>query len=245
MLQPRLIEFGELDSTNRYACAHLAELQHGDVIRADLQTGGRGRLNRSWVSHVPGNLCLSLVLKPDPATVALLPVANLSQLLAVCICRALDTYAVSATVKWPNDIQIDGRKLAGILAETVTRGSEFQGLVLGLGMNLNLDDATLATIDQPATSLSLHLGASVSAPAVGDAVLREFFGQYDAFMHSGFQLIREEFLSRCPFLGNPIKVRRANEVLHGRAMDVNADGALVLVDGDGQAHVIDIAEMFV
>lgn len=244
MPAPRLIEFAELDSTNRYACAHLADLQHGDVIRADLQTGGRGRLNRSWISHLPGNLCLSLVLKPDPADVARLPLANLSQLLALATCRALDTFEVSASVKWPNDIQLDGRKLAGILAETVTKGRNFQGLVLGLGMNLNLDAATLATIDQPATSLNLHRATPVSAQTVSSAVLQEFFGQYDAFMRSGFGLIRDEFLRRCQFLGEPIKVRRANEILHGRAMDVNLDGALTMVDRDGQDHIIDIAEMF-
>ena len=123
----RVSEFAELDSTNRYACGRLRELADGDVIQAGIQTAGRGRWERKWISDVPGNLCLSLVLKPvgPPAE---LPLAGLSQLLALSVCRVLETYGVPPALKWPNDIQVAGRKIAGILAETVVEGSEFLGL---------------------------------------------------------------------------------------------------------------------
>ena len=200
---------------------------------------------RSWISHVPNNLCLSLVIKPDAVNVARLPLANLSQLLAVSACRALDACEVTTTLKWPNDIQLGGRKIAGVLAETVTKGSNFVGLVLGIGINVNLEAATLASIDQPATSLAVHLGHSISVSSLRDRLLGEFFGQYEEFIHAGFPLIRQEFISRCRFLGTEIAVRRASDALQGKASDINSDGALVLSEPDGKLHVVDIAEMLI
>jgi BirA family biotin operon repressor/biotin-[acetyl-CoA-carboxylase] ligase len=185
-----------------------------------------------------------LVLKPDTANAGHLPLANLSQLLALATCRAIDTCDVTATVKWPNDIQVDGRKLAGILAETVTQGSHFLGLVLGIGINLNLKAETLALIDQPATSLSLQAGQPVDVRHVCNALLCEFCREYDAFMKTGFTMIREEYLRRCHFLGEQIKVRQGSTVIHGRAVDVNTNGALVLTDKEDQVRVVEIAEMF-
>jgi BirA family transcriptional regulator, biotin operon repressor / biotin---[acetyl-CoA-carboxylase] ligase len=244
MTRYRLIEFTELDSTNRHACAHLAELAHGDVIHASVQTVGRGRMERRWISHVPGNLCLSLVLKPDAARVAELPLANLSQLLALSACRVIDSLGAPATLKWPNDIQVGGRKIAGILAETVVRGSEFLGMVLGIGVNLNLDRAALATIDQPATSLAVELGWPVEVAHFRGALLDEFFARYEEFLRAGFGLVREEFCGRCQFLGRPVEVRSAAGMCRGTALDINPDGALLLRDTSGQTHVVTIGEMF-
>ena len=97
MTRYRVIEFAELDSTNRHACAHLQDFADGDVIQATVQTDGHGRLSRRWISHVPGNLCVSIVLKPVHALPADLPLANLSQLLSLSVCRALDAHNATAT----------------------------------------------------------------------------------------------------------------------------------------------------
>jgi BirA family transcriptional regulator, biotin operon repressor / biotin---[acetyl-CoA-carboxylase] ligase len=241
----RLIEFAELDSTNRYACAQLAELAHGDVIQAAVQTAGRGRMARRWISHLPGNLCLSLVLKPAGAAPAALPLANLSQLLALSVCRALEARGVTATLKWPNDILVGGRKIAGILAETVQRGGEFQGLVLGLGVNLNLDPTVLAQIDQPATALNLEVGHPVDVPAFRDALLADFFAGYEPLLAQGFGAIHAEFVARCPFLGQTVQVRSGNELVRGTARAITPDGALELSGRDGPTRTITIGEMFV
>jgi BirA family biotin operon repressor/biotin-[acetyl-CoA-carboxylase] ligase len=189
----RIIRFAELDSTNRHASANLRELADGDVIQADIQTAGHGRLRRPWISHLPGNLCMTLVLKPTQAAPGALPLANLSQLLALSVCRALAASAVPATLKWPNDVLVGGRKIAGLLAETVVQGAEFVGMVLGVGVNLNLDAAALATIDQPATSLAEWTGSPVAVDDFRDAVLEDFFGRCDGFLTTGFGLIREEY----------------------------------------------------
>ncbi len=138
---------------------------------------------------------------------------------------------------------LGGGKIAGLLAETVTQG-ELVGLVLGLGVNLNLDAATLATIDQPATSLSEWTGAPVDVTAFRDAVLEDFFSRYDEFLATGFEMIRGEYLARCPFIGSQVEIRRGGEILRGVAHGVTTAGALEIVTPDGLLRVVELGEMF-
>jgi BirA family biotin operon repressor/biotin-[acetyl-CoA-carboxylase] ligase len=245
MARYRIIEFAALESTNRHACEHLRELADGDVIQAALQTAGHGRLQRRWISHVPGNLCLSLVLKPRHATPAALPLVNLSQLLALSVCRALDAHGAPATIKWPNDVLVGGRKIAGLLAETVFQGAgELVGMVLGLGVNLNLAKEMLDLIGQPATSLAVVTGTPVVVAVFRDAVLRDFFATCDEFLGRGFGMIRDDYLARCPFLGSAVEIRQGPESLRGVAQGLTADGALELRLADGTLRRVDLGEMF-
>ncbi|MEY3898843.1 MAG: hypothetical protein RLZZ214_4365 [Verrucomicrobiota bacterium] len=244
MARYRVIEFAELDSTNRHACAHLQDLADGDVIQATVQTDGHGRLGRRWISHIPGNLCVSIVLKPVHALPAELPLANLSQLLSLSVCRALDARNATATIKWPNDVLLGGQKIAGLLAETVVRGAgEFMGLVLGLGMNLNLDKKSLAAIDQPATSLAVWTGKPVDVAAFRDVVLETFFDRYDEFLEGGFRSIREEYVALCPFIGQELTIRRGQATIRGRALGLTADGALEVKTPDGAVDAVELGEI--
>lgn len=242
MSRYRVIEFAELDSTNRYACERLRELEDGDVIQAGIQTAGRGRWQRQWISHIPGNLCLSLILKPTGVP-AKLPLARLSQLLALSACQALETYGIQPALKWPNDIQVAGRKIAGILAETVVVGQEFLGLVLGIGVNLNLDAATVATVDQPATALNLELGQPVIVPQFRAALLERFFSKYEAFLGADFPLIQTEYRARCHFLGRTIIVRNPQSRIAGIARDITAAGELELELADGRRQTVSLGEI--
>jgi BirA family biotin operon repressor/biotin-[acetyl-CoA-carboxylase] ligase len=242
MSRYRVIEFAELDSTNRFACGRLRELADGDVIQAGIQTAGRGRWERKWISDVPGNLCLSLVLKPAGSPAAL-PLASLSQLLALSACRVLESYGVEPALKWPNDVQVGGRKIAGILAETVVTGSEFLGLVLGIGVNLNLDATVIATVDQPATALNLELGRYVSVLTFRDALLETFFARYRDFLQAQFPLIRTEYRQRCHFLGRAITVRSPQQWVQGIARDISPTGELELELPDGRQQQVGVGEI--
>lgn len=244
MSRYRIIKFAELDSTNRHACANLRVLKDGDVIQATVQSAGHGRMRRRWISDVSGNLCLSIVLKPCQAAPADLPLPNLSQLLALGVCRVLDAHGTSAYLKWPNDVLVGGQKIAGLLAETVVQGGEFLGLVLGLGVNLNLDAATLATIDQPATSLSVLTGKPVDVAAFRDAVLDDFFEHCDPFLTSGFKMIHTEYLARCPFIGTQVGIRHGDETICGMARGLSMNGALELAAADGAVRIVNLGEMF-
>lgn len=243
MSRYRITEFAELESTNLHALANLHDLSDGDVIQALVQTAGHGRLNRRWISHVRGNLCVSLVLKPAHGAPADLPLASLSQLLSLSVCRTLDAHGAPATLKWPNDVLVGGNKIAGLLAETVTQ-QRFAGLVLGLGVNLNLDPDLIDSIDQPATSLSACTGKPVDVSGFRDAVLDDFFTRYADFLSNGFPMIRSEYLARCPFIGTSIGVLRGEEAIRGRAHGITADGALEILSQEGSLCTVELGEIF-
>lgn len=221
-----ILTLKEVDSTNRYALRNLGTLPDRQVITADKQTDGYGRLGREWVSTVPGNIYMSIVLKPlgqsagrdaAPATepsngnaddyaYEALPLANLTQYMSVVLCRALLEYGVDAEIKWPNDVLVQGRKLAGILAESKFQGSRFTGYVLGSGINLNMTHKDLESIDQPAVSLCVLVGKTVDRSAFLELLLGMFFSGYAPFLEKGFPSIQTEYAARSSYLGKRIVV---------------------------------------
>jgi BirA family transcriptional regulator, biotin operon repressor / biotin---[acetyl-CoA-carboxylase] ligase len=238
----RIYEFAELDSTNRYACSHLRTLADGDIIHAMVQHAGRGRWERKWISDQPGNLCLSLVLKPEGVP-AQLPLAGLAQLLALSTCRVLEAHGQTPMLKWPNDILVNGRKIAGILAESVVQGPKFLGLVLGIGVNLNLKPAALAQIDQPATALNQLVGHAVDVDDFREELLTDFFAHRSHFLRTGFPLIAAEYRRRCPFLGQAITVSNPQEQVSGIARDLTPSGELELELPNGQRRQLAYGEI--
>ena len=240
----QLVEFAELSSTNLYARENLRRLSDRDVIQATIQTAGRGRWQRSWISDVPGNLCLSCVLKPEPATAGRLPLANVSQLMALSACRVLEDYNIRPALKWPNDILVSQQKIAGILAETVTEGAQLLGLVIGIGVNLNLSGEVLARVGQPATSLNLLKGHPVDVAPFREALLTAFFQAYDPFLKQGFPMIRGEYLQRFGYCGRAVRVKSGEQTIAGTVQTINAEGALELQESAGTVRVVTLGEMF-
>ena len=148
-----MLNFDSLPSTNTYGKANLEVLQDGDVIVADCQTAGRGQKGNLWRSDVVGNIYASIILKPQDTKSDDLP--SLTQVLAKAIITSLFDYGVEAEMKWPNDVMVGGKKIAGILAEAVTQGHRVKGVVLGFGVNLAMTQDILNSIDKPATSLNI------------------------------------------------------------------------------------------
>ena len=109
-----------VESTNLFAKSNLHDLADCTVVHAKEQTAGRGRMQRKWVDLGEGNLFMSFVLKPSNSFNEVY--SNLTQYLSVVLCDLLDEFGVSAEIKWPNDVQVNGKKIAGILSETVMQG---------------------------------------------------------------------------------------------------------------------------
>jgi BirA family biotin operon repressor/biotin-[acetyl-CoA-carboxylase] ligase len=241
----RIIRLDQVDSTNTYARNHLATLADEAVVVAEMQTEGRGRGRRVWISKRPGNLYVSLVLKPAGPLLRGHPLANLSQLLAVVVCDELESYQVTAMIKWPNDILVEGRKMAGILAEAVTSGAELVGLVLGLGLNLNLQPDDLHQIDQPATSLNLLTGNPIRSDQFLKSLLDRFFAGYPQVLANGFGAIRADYVAHCAFLNQPVTINTPDGSLTGRAMDITEEGELELLLPQGQIRRLSLGEIMV
>ena len=217
----------EVDSTNLYGKKNIDILADKTVISAKRQLSGRGRLNRVWLDLGEGNLFVSLVLKPSLKFDE--KFANLTQYLSVILCKTLEQYGLQPEIKWPNDVLINGKKVAGILSETVMQGQIFKGLVLGFGVNISAgaNDVKLVT-DKYVTSVSLERGKLVDGKLFLNDLLNLFFQDYNKFLESGFVFIKHDYVKRGNFLEKELCVKVFNDTKCGVAKGINDNGALIL-----------------
>ena len=223
-----IIRLEKVDSTNKYAKLHLADLPDKSIILADRQTQGRGRFDRKWVDLGNDNVFMTFVLKPSSEFSQNYP--NLTQYLCVTLCKVLEAYGLSPEIKWPNDVLIDGRKIAGILSESVVQGGVFKGLVLGIGVNLNSDINSLKSItDKVATALNIETNCeNIDKEEFVEKLCEEFFKNYVDFLKTGFVMIKDYYLDKACFLDKDISVQVFNEKKSGTVKEVNDLGELVL-----------------
>jgi BirA family biotin operon repressor/biotin-[acetyl-CoA-carboxylase] ligase len=230
----RLVRHERIASTNDEAKALAGNgAPAGTLVWARTQSAGRGRQGRNWVSPA-GNLYFSLILRPN---VAVAIAAQLGFVAAVAVAEACLAVAPEAdiTLKWPNDVLLDGRKLAGILLESQASGQgRLDWLVVGIGINLATYPVEL---DYPATALAAT-GADATPeatlPVLADVFLRWYQNWNDG---AGFAAVREAWLARARGLGQPIRVRLPGDTLDGRFAGLDSDGALLLDRPDGRRRI--------
>lgn len=225
------ISLKQVKSTNLYAKEHLSELHDKTVVHALSQTEGRGRLQRKWVDLGEGNLFMSFVLKPSESFDEIY--SNLTQYLSVKLCKILEAYGLEPQIKWPNDVLINGKKIAGILSETVMQGSNFKGLVLGIGVNLNASEASVKEItDKEVTALNLEIGNVVDCESFRAVLCEEFFKDYDEFLEKGFEFIKSDYINKACFLDKEVCVKVFDTEKRGIAKSVTDKGELVLFNNN-------------
>lgn len=238
----KVIQLEEVDSTNSYGKKHIDEFGDKTAIIAKKQTSGRGRLNRSWVDLGEENLFLSIILKPSETFNEIYP--NLTQYLSVTLCKVIESYGIQTQIKWPNDVLIDGKKIAGILSETVMQGQKLKGIVLGVGVNLNSNQEKIDAIpNKIATSLNIETQKAIDLKEFLNKLLTEFFEHYDEFLQSGFLQIKDDYIKRNCFLGKELKVQVFNHMESGLAKAVNDLGELVLEDNNKREIVLTIGDI--
>jgi len=230
----RLLRFAELESTNDEA-KRLADAgaPAWTVITAEIQRAGRGRRGRTWESPA-GNLYMSAILRPAANLAA---AAQLGFAAALAVGEALLPVLPSERIlqyKWPNDVLVDGSKIAGILLEAAGNGAEGAAwVIVGIGVNLASHPQETS---YPATSLAT-LGAVVTPgtvlPNVAEA-LRRWAARWEA---EGFEPIRRAWLERALGLGGSLGVKLPSESLTGRFVDLDRDGALLLETATGPRRV--------
>ena len=231
----------EIDSTNKYAKEHLSNLGDKCIIYAGNQTAGRGRLQRKWSSHSGNNIYASIVLKPSKELKE--NYSNLTQYLSIILAETLEEYNIDSQIKWPNDVRINGKKISGILAESVIEKNELKGIILGFGVNLNCTKDDIEKIDQPATSLNLETGMVIDRENFLNKVVDKFCLRYNKFIEEGFLLIREDYIRRAEFLNTPVTVKVFDKEVSGIAEDITDEGALKIVDDNKKEHVLLIGDI--
>ena len=232
----KLFFLKEVDSTNKYAKEHIKEFEDKTLIYTDNQTNGRGRLDRKWSYGGKDNIYASIVLKPSSEMKEIY--SNLTQYLCVVLAKTFEEYGVKPKIKWPNDIQINGKKISGILAEGVIEKGMLQGLVLGFGINLNTKKEFLDKINQPATSLNVEIGEFVDREIFLKKLLENFCLMYDSFIEDGFLLIKNDYIRRAGFLNKEVTVKVFDKELCGMVEGVTDSGALILKDKKDEKHIL-------
>ena len=226
----KIICFDKIDSTNTYAKLNIDDLEDMSVISADFQSAGRGRFTRSWVDLGSENIYMTIILKPEE----LLQVhSNLTQYLSVCLCKMIEEQGLKPKIKWPNDVLLNGKKVCGILAESIIKGGKLKGIVLGIGVNLNASAENLDKIDRPATSVNLELGKNINKKEFMENLLEKFFANYDEFLSKGFKYIIDDYEKRASFMNQKLKIAVFKDVYEGFCKGVDDNGAIVLLlDGN-------------
>lgn len=225
-----IVRLGAVDSTQTVAFA-LAEqgAVDGTVVVASSQRAGRGRRGRAWLDEPGANLLFSLLVRPR------LPPAQwplLSLMTAVAVARALERVAdLGARLKWPNDILVDGRKVAGILLES--RLARQPVVVVGVGINLAQEHFP-AELQARATSVRQAIGRVIEPDRVLSAVLEEIDTWRARLEGKGFHAIRAAWKTRSTTLGAWVRL----DEVSGRAVDLDEDGALVVDDGRTRHRVL-------
>jgi len=232
-----LHELGEVDSTQAVA-RELADTRapEGTVVTAEHQRAGRGRGGRSWLDRPGENLLLSVILRP-PVQAAEVP--QLALLAAVAVAEAVEEVTgLAPGVKWPNDLVLDERKLAGILTEAASDGNAVSRVILGIGINVNQREFPIDLATR-ATSLALARGVPVDRRVLRDAVLSRLERWYDIYVDHGFKPLYPEWCRRAVTLGRSVRAG----AIGGTAVALDLDGALLIRDGDGRTHRVVAGEV--
>jgi BirA family biotin operon repressor/biotin-[acetyl-CoA-carboxylase] ligase len=226
--------FAEIGSTNTYA-RRLAEqgAREGELVIADSQTDGRGRLGRHWLSPPHVNLYISFVLRPK------LPPARAPQITlmaAVALVETLHSFLpVPPAIKWPNDIIVNGKKLAGILTEVNCGAESVEFVILGIGVNVNYPvDLMPEEIRQRATSVLVECKTKVSREDLLWRLIHDLDRCYGEIEESGFAPLAPRWETYFGWRGQRVRVELLDQVVFGIAKGIDHDGALLLEDDRGR-----------
>ncbi len=229
ILGRRVVYHERVGSTNDIA-KQLADAgePEGTAVIADEQVAGRGRLGRSWIAPARSSILMSLILRP---VLASFKIPRVTMAVSVGACDAIHTETkLNAQIKWPNDILLNGKKCAGILAEAQTVGEKVEYVIVGLGLNVNFSAASVEGIPSNATTIADELGRAFPRTQLAQALLREI-ERYYLRLKAGENL-RAEWAARLT-LHQYVRAHDDSRVEEGIAEDVDDDGALWLRRADG------------
>ncbi len=239
------------DSTQRIALS-IAEKKtdpHGIVVIAGQQEKGRGRLKRNWISP-PGGLWLSVVLRPriPTAMVTILPLCA-----AVAVCHAVrECTSLDPKLKWPNDVMLSGRKVAGILVDINAEADKVNYAVIGIGVNANIDSREISArlprdrVKIKVTSLRSELGHDVDRLELAGHVLENLENYFLQLESLGPQTILEEWKKNTDMFGRHITVMQDGKILgKGTAIGLGKDGSLTLRTDPGQEKTVITGDIIV
>ena len=233
---PVILRLDEIDSTNCYGQDNFTDLADGTLIVADCQTAGRGRRGRAWISPSKQNIYASYIVKRP-----IEPIWNAARILSLAALNVIDLFApeLECSIKWPNDLYCNGKKLAGILCEShIGPNNRPDGAILGLGININMPQETLEKISHPATSLLVECNHEFVVEKFVNALAISLNQCYINYFQSDDGLFAS-WKERNFLLGKNVDVIDEKDVVRtGIVLDLAPDGALIVDFGNGPEQLL-------
>lgn len=219
------IHFSSIPSTNDWVKEHYRELhpKRLSCITAGEQTAGRGRAGKTWISPKDLNLYMTLYFTlPSPCHC----LSNLAQLLSISCCKTLEQLKFHPKIKWPNDLLLDNKKVAGILCELVTL-EQSVGVILGIGLNVNMGDTVLQQVNQPATSLQEISGHTFSLPSIQERLTTLFLEDLSLLQQRGFSSFYSYYNERLSYKNSLCLWKEGGKEQQIHCLGVSQEGALL------------------
>ncbi len=230
----RVHRYSIIGSTNDEA-KRLASLGEpdGTLVVADSQTAGRGRSGRQWVTPPGAAIAMSLILRPAIPSFQITQVALLGGL---AVLEGIEqATGLTAQLKWPNDVLINGRKVAGVLAEAAFTGDKLESVVLGIGVNVNAGPPLDLKLEYPATCLAAEAGHPLEREPLVNAILAAFDARYRQL---GTAALRQAWAKHLAMLGKKVKVIGPGETVVGALEGVTDEGAVVILLESGERRIV-------
>lgn len=231
MIARNVLFFDELDSTNTY-CKRLGdELEEGTLVVANRQDAGKGSRGRGWESPAGVAIYMSLLLKPD---ISPMHAPRLTLVMAVSIVRALRRMGITAGIKWPNDIVMNGKKLVGILTEMSSEVNYVHHVVIGAGINVQTEEFP-EEIAHRATSLYIETGERFSRSELVAVVMDCFEEDYEKFLkNQDLSELLEQYTQFSVTVGKEVRILAPGKEYVATAISVDKEGQLLVEKEDGE-----------
>jgi BirA family biotin operon repressor/biotin-[acetyl-CoA-carboxylase] ligase len=234
--------FNEISSTNNKA-KELAKKgeREGTVVISRIQKRGRGRFDRLWESP-EGGIYLSIILKPD----CLIDKTTLLPLIAaLAVSKTIDYYGLHSKIKWPNDVMVNGKKIAGILLESIIKEEKLEYVILGIGINFNIDINFLSEdIRNNVTSMFYELKISLDYYNFLKKLFMFVDRYYTLFLKGNFNAILREWKENSDTIGKGIRIYTGSEEIIGRVYDIDQSGFLIVKTISGERKIITSGDCF-
>jgi BirA family biotin operon repressor/biotin-[acetyl-CoA-carboxylase] ligase len=218
----------EVDSTNSVLLANSDFDIHGTVLLSEYQTKGRGRKERVWESLSGVNLTFSILIKDN------LPERKINLITfvaAIAVAQSLENlYQLDVSLKWPNDVLVDSKKIAGIMIESSSKGNKISKIVVGIGVNVNQPNFP-GKFEIPPTSVRKEFHDNVSRERLLCDILNNFENSFNSLAKNPKKIL-DDWRDRCKMIGEKIKIVEDEKIRNGVFEDINDDGFIILKTGD-------------
>ncbi len=232
--------FPRIDSTNAFLLQSAATLADGALAVAEFQDAGRGRLGRTWQAPRGSSILLSILLHEPPQS-PLLPVS--AMLASLAACQAIEAKTdLRPSLRWPNDLVIHERKIAGVLAESTPLADGRRAIVVGVGINcLQQPGHFDAELTAKATSLEIASPHPIDRPAIARELIFQLDARFAASSAAALALARKEWLARCNDRGKPVTLLTMNGPRSGTILDIDDDAGLLVQLDTGERCLFEAA----